>query len=230
MTIHDALTYLPRTRVLGFSKRAIIYDHSRPPENLYLLLAGRVKISRTAEDGTQTLLRVIAPEGFFGETGLVMRPEASTESAVALEPVQAMMWSAAELAAQIQREPKLSLALFDYFGRCNCVRLDRVQAFMQCKTSVRVAIALAQIARAIGTPNPNGGIRVIGLTHRSIGEYVGTTREIVTVEMNNLRRLGFLEYSRRYTDVYVDALAEWLRQKSVTLLRDHSGVTAGAAM
>jgi hypothetical protein len=64
---------------------------------------------------------------------------------------------------------------------------------------------------------PDGAVRVPSLTHHTISEYVGTSREIVTFQMNRLRRLGMLRYSRKFIDVYVQAIEDELRQHAVTL-------------
>ena len=32
-------------------------------------------------------------------------------------------------------------------------------------------------------------------------------------EMNRLRRLGYVSYSRLHTDIYASALSEWMRQQ-----------------
>jgi CRP-like cAMP-binding protein len=77
--------------------------------------------------------------------------------------------------------------------------------------------ALVQLSRSIGSPTPQGALRITGLTHQAIAEYVGTSREIVTSEMNRLRRLGYVSYSRLHTDVYATALAEWMRQQGVVV-------------
>jgi Mn-dependent DtxR family transcriptional regulator len=49
------------------------------------------------------------------------------------------------------------------------------------------------------------------LTHQVISEYVGTSREIVTFQMNHLRQKGLLRYSRKGIQVYTDALREHLQ-------------------
>jgi CRP/FNR family transcriptional regulator, cyclic AMP receptor protein len=184
---------------------------------LFLVLAGRVKVFCTAENGTQTLLRIVSPEGFFGETAIVPGNHALRESAIALDCTQLMGWTDEEIRQQIEREPKLALALFDYFNACNSVHRNRVLAFAGYKTGMRVALALCDLAREIGSQVESGAMRISGLTHQAIGDYVGTTREIVTLEMNHLRRLGFLEYSRRFMDIHAGALAEWIREQGVTV-------------
>ena len=229
MSNHDALNFLPRTRILDYPKGCIIYDHSRPPEYLYLSLMGRVKVYSTAENGVQSVLRVVPTEGFFGESVLLPRGEGMRESAAALESVQVMAWTGEQVIAQIEREPKLALALIEYFGKCNLVHRDRVLAFTGYKTGMRVAIGLNQLADNAGVRLDNGAMRLSGLTHQALGDYIGTTREIVTMEMNHLRRLGYLEYSRRFIDVHSMALAEWMREQGVDFGVRAAGATLRAS-
>jgi CRP-like cAMP-binding protein len=213
MSNHDPLHYLPRTRVLDFPARCSVYDPSRPPEHLYLVLAGRVKVFCTAADGSETLLRIVLTEGFFGEASLVPSRTSLREAAVVLEAAQIMSWTAEQIHQQVEREPKLGLALFHYFCSNNTVLRDRIVTVAMYKTGVRVALALLQLTDSLGTLSPEGAVRLTGLTHQAIADYVGTSREIVTAEMNRLRRLGFVTYCRRYTDVFAGALREALRQE-----------------
>jgi CRP-like cAMP-binding protein len=71
-----------------------------------------------------------------------------------------------------------------------------------CKTPERVALALVQLSEQLGTKEDDGSMRMAGLTHHTLAEYVGTSREIVTYQLNRLRRLGLLKYSRKHIDVY----------------------------
>ena len=63
----------------------------------------------------------------------------------------------------------------------------------------------------------DGATRVAALTHHTIAEYVGTSREIVTFQLNRLRRLGMLRYSRKHMDIYTSAMQEALREQGVEL-------------
>jgi hypothetical protein len=70
---------------------------------------------------------------------------------------------------------------------------------------------------------------VPALTHHTIAEYVGTSREIVTFQLNRLRRLGMLRYSRKHMDIYVGALQETLRNQGVDLPHLHTQMMTRAA-
>ena len=52
------------------------------------------------------------------------------------------------------------------------------------------------------------------LTHQVLSEYVGTSREIVTFQMNHLRQLGLLSYSRKGVSLHTEALLEYLRKEA----------------
>ena len=51
-------------------------------------------------------------------------------------------------------------------------------------------------------------------THELLSQYVGTSREIVTHYMNQFRRLGFLQYSRRGIVLYRAPFEQWLRENA----------------
>ncbi len=214
-SFEDPLTYLPRKPVQEFARRRVIYDPNQPPESLYVVILGRVKVTSIAEDGAQTIGRIVAAEGLFGEGCLVGSQH--SESAVALDNITVMSWPVADIERQIEREPRLGLALTQFLIR-ECVELqDRIQSMAIYKTPERVMISLIQLADSLGTPMADGGTRIGALTHHTIAEYVGTSREIVTFQLNRLRRLGLLRYSRKHMDIYADAMKEMLRQQGVVL-------------
>ena len=67
------------------------------------------------------------------------------------------------------------------------------------------------------------------LTHELLSQYVGTSREVVTCHMMSLRRLGFLQYSRKMIIIHRDAMKAWLDRANPvpeSVLSQASGCTA----
>jgi CRP/FNR family transcriptional regulator, cyclic AMP receptor protein len=218
----DALNYLPRKPLVEYPKGHVIY--SGASNALYLSMSGRVKVATVAIDGSESVVRIVPPEGLFGEACLAEHP--GTERAVALDPVQIMSWKQAEIEQQVEKEPALGLALMQVvIGRCIDLG-ERMQAMATCMTPQRVMLALMQLARQLGEPRPDGAIRMASLTHHTLAEYVGTSREIVSSQMSHLRRRGLIQYSRQYIDVYCEAIEETLRSQGVI---SHQGGTRAAA-
>jgi CRP-like cAMP-binding protein len=113
----------------------------------------------------------------------------------------------------------LGIALSQFLVR-ECLELqDRIESMAVHKTPERVMLALLQLATDLGTTTPDGAVRVASLTHHTIAEFVGTSREIVTFQMNRLRRMGLIRYSRKYIDVYTQAMRENLKQQGMSIPR-----------
>jgi CRP-like cAMP-binding protein len=214
----DPLTYLPRKAVQEFAKNRVIYDAQNPAKDLYVVILGRVKIATTADDGGQTIGRIVRTEGLFGESSLIV-PSSRNETAVALDNATLMSWSRNEIEQQVEREPRLGIALSQYLVR-ECLELqDRIESMAVHKTPERVMLALLQLATDLGSPMPDGSLRVASLTHHTIAEFVGTSREIVTFQMNRLRRSGLVRYSRKHIDIHAQAMRENLRQQGMSIPR-----------
>lgn len=210
--VEDPLTYLPRKPVQEFSRRQVIYDARQPTSCLYLVILGRIIVRLNSDDGYQTIARIVCAEGIFGESALI-GPSGREESAVALDNVTLMCWTRDEIEAHIEREPRLGLALAQYLVR-QCLELqERIESLAVHKTPERIMLALAQLAAVMGSPMPDNATRVPAITHHTLAEYVGTSREIVTFQLNRLRRKGCLHYTRKYIDIFVPAIdAELLSQ------------------
>lgn len=207
--VEDALMYLPRKGITDFSRGDVIFDENNPSKALHLVVQGRVKVTIPVEDGGQTVVDIFNTDDFFGESSL-LGDHPVPERAVALDNVTLMSWTRAEIEEQIEKQPRLGIALMQMLVKRGLDYEERLQSFALDKTPERIVRALLRFAEHLGTAAEDGSLRIPPLTHQAISEYVGTSREIVTFQMNHLRQLGFLRYSRRGIQVYTDALREHL--------------------
>jgi CRP/FNR family transcriptional regulator, cyclic AMP receptor protein len=222
---NDTLNYLPRRPLVEYPKGQVLY--SGTSDSLYLVAAGRVKVATVAVDGCEAIVRIVPPEGLFGESCLV--DHEGTERAVALDKVQLMAWKRSEIEQQVEKQPRLGLALMEELIM-NCLDMEeRMQAMANCKTPERVMLSLIQLARRLGALQPDGAMRMAALTHHTVAQHVGTSREIVSSQMSRLRRLGLIVYSRRHIDVYCEAIEETLRGQGLVFRRTGPLTAAGGS-
>jgi CRP/FNR family transcriptional regulator, cyclic AMP receptor protein len=220
---NDALNYLPRRPLVEYPKGHVLY--SGASDALYLVAVGRVKVATVAVDGCEAIVRIVPPEGLFGESCLI--DHCGAERAVSLDRVQLMAWKRHEIEQQVEKEPRLGLALMEELI-INCMDMEeRMQAMAGCKTPARVMLSLMQLSRRLGQQQTDGALRMAALTHHTIAEHVGTSREIVSSQMSRLRRLGLIVYSRRHIDVYCEAMEEALRGEGLMFRQSGSASTAG---
>jgi CRP/FNR family transcriptional regulator len=168
-----------------------------------------VKVSSSLDDGTVSVVDIYTTDEYFGEGGLLGKFQRE-ESAVALESVSLMSWTAGEIEEQVERIPKLGMALLRMMVQ-RCVEFEeRVQSLALEKTTERVARSLLRFAERWGEPQADGSVRIPPLTHQLLSEYVGTSREIVTFQMNHLRSRGYMSYSRKGINVQSESLREYV--------------------
>src|SRR5947209_5251296 len=161
----DALMYLPRKGVMECRRGQIIYDEQHPSAGLYLVVKGRVKVSITMEDGSQTVTGVYCADEFFGEGAMLGKPERQ-ERATTLEQTTLMSWSNDEIEEQIERQPKLGMALIQILVE-RCLDFEaRLQSMALEKTPQRVAFCLLSFAQRLGSSGPDGAVRVPPFTHQ----------------------------------------------------------------
>jgi CRP/FNR family transcriptional regulator, cyclic AMP receptor protein len=207
--VEDALMYLPRKGVTEYNRGDTIFDEFNPSKALHLVVHGRVKVTIPVEDGSQTVVDIFNVDDFFGESALI-GSRRLPERALALDNVTLMSWTRAEIEEQIEHQPRLGIALMQMLVKRGLDYEERLQSFALDKTPERLMRALLRFAGHLGASGEDGSMSIPPLTHQAIAEYVGTSREIVTSQMNHLRQAGFLRYSRRGVQVYADALREHL--------------------
>jgi CRP/FNR family transcriptional regulator, cyclic AMP receptor protein len=211
--MEDALMYLPRKGVTDYRKSHIIFDEHQPSRGLNLVVQGRVKVSVPLDDGTQTVVDIFTTDDFFGESSLLGNSHYA-ERAMALDNVTLMSWTSTEIEEQVERQPRLGIALLQMLVKRGLDYEERLQSFALDKTPERVMRSLLRFAERLGTRTEDGSIKIPPLTHQVISEYVGTSREIVTFQMNHLRQKGFLRYSRKGIQVYSESLREHLHAQT----------------
>jgi CRP/FNR family cyclic AMP-dependent transcriptional regulator len=212
-TLEDPLAHLPCSSIVEYKKGQMVYNQDQPSTNIYLIIAGKIKVSRLADDGHQVVVDIYQPDEFFGESAFLNLPH-RCEQATALENTKVMAWSTAEIEDLILKRPRLSVALLQILVQRTIDFTHRIESFSVDNIARRLARSLIRFSERLGTVEEDGSVRMTPFTHELLSQYVGTSREIVTHYMNQFRRQGYLKYSRKEIILYRDAFKDWLRQNA----------------
>jgi CRP/FNR family transcriptional regulator len=196
-----------------YKKGQMIYNQDQPSTNIFLIIEGKIKVSRLADDGHQVVVDIYQPDEFFGESALLNLPH-RCEQATALENTRVMAWTAAEIEDIVTKRPRLAVALLQILVQRTIDFTHRIQSFSVDNIARRLARSLIRFSERLGTVEEDGSVRMTPFTHELLSQYVGTSREIVTHYMNQFRRQGYLKYSRKGIVLYRDAFRDWLRQNA----------------
>src|ERR1039457_6005098 len=90
--LEDPLAFLSCSIIAEYKKGQLIYDQDQPSTSIYLVIEGKVKVSRMKDDGRQVVVDIYQADEFFGESALLNLPHRS-EQAVALDNARLIAWS-----------------------------------------------------------------------------------------------------------------------------------------
>jgi CRP/FNR family cyclic AMP-dependent transcriptional regulator len=163
---------------------------------LYVVIDGKMKLTRAASDGRENLLSVIGPGEMFGELSIFdPRPRTSSASAVTDASLVALKQEA--LTVWLQERPEVALhmlrALAQRLRRANDVTADLVFT----DVPGRVAKNLLDLADRFGNQEPDGLHVHHDLTQEELAQLVGASRETVNKALADFAARGWLQISAR---------------------------------
>jgi CRP-like cAMP-binding protein len=175
----------------NIKKKGLVYSEGDRADTLYILKEGRIKITRLAEDGREMTMDIIEPGDIFGELALAGETERET-NAEALEDSFICTISRQNFEAFLGMRPNLTLTITKWIG----VRLRRIEnrfenlIFQDVRT--RLYSLLKDLAQKYGKEVQGGCKITIKLSHQELANLIGSSRETVTLEVNNLKKKGLI--------------------------------------
>src|ERR1700682_633118 len=109
--LEDPLAHWPCSSIVEYRKGQMIYNQDQPSTAIYLVIDGKVKVSRLADDGHHVVVDISQADEFFGESAFLNLPHRS-EQATALENTKLMPWTTSEIEDIVMKRPRLAGGLF----------------------------------------------------------------------------------------------------------------------
>ena len=173
-----------------------LFDEGDAGDRLYVILEGKIKLTRTAPDGRENLLSVLGPSEMFGELSL-FDPRPRTMSASAVTDVQLAALAHDDLRKWLTGRPDVAMHLLAALAR----RLRRTNEVMSdlVFTDVpgRVAKNLLDLADRFGEQDREGLHVHHDLTQEELAQLVGASRETVNKALADFAARGWLQISAR---------------------------------
>jgi CRP/FNR family transcriptional regulator/CRP/FNR family cyclic AMP-dependent transcriptional regulator len=170
-----------------FPKGSFIITRNDYSTVMYLLVAGRVKISVASPEGKELALSYLDAPSSFGEMAVVDSAPRSAD-VTALTDVEVLTIEAKDLMQVFTIQPELAMALVGTLSHRLRDLIARLEGMAFHDATHRVMRVLLNVATA---SYESRGVPVIeGLTHYEIAALAGTSRETASRVISNLCRDG----------------------------------------
>ena len=168
----------------------VLFNEGDPPDELYIVLAGRVAIANKSFDGRESVVALMEDGDLFGEMGMLDGLPRSAEGR-ALEPSEVLVLGYEPARALLERRPELLWGvvrmLADRLRGMDEALADSVFLDVTGRTAKRL-LELANGANEFLLP----------VTQEELAGMVGASRERVNKAIASFIRLGWLEQSDRH--------------------------------
>jgi CRP/FNR family transcriptional regulator, cyclic AMP receptor protein len=174
-----------------YPKNSVILFEDDPGDALFIVSSGQVKVVLIGEDGREVILSVLSDGDFFGEMSLI-DDEPRSAHVIAMKDSALLVLRRDDFQQQIQALPSIALKVLKVLvGRLR--RADaKIGGLVLLDVNGRVAKLLLDLA------DEGGGPRITRkLTHHTIAQMIGSSRETVSRAMRELTDRGLIDVSRR---------------------------------
>jgi CRP/FNR family transcriptional regulator, cyclic AMP receptor protein len=174
--------------VRNFKRGEVVFREGDAGHTMYVLRAGRVRISRSVR-GRETTFALLGPGDFFGEMAILTgRPRNATATVV--EDAAALELDAARFEAMLQSEPHISARIMQRL----CERVDagdhRIAILLKRDVRARVLLALMDEVRERGFPSPTPEHVLIQADLDALSDAIGVKRSELDEVVARLTRVG----------------------------------------
>ncbi len=185
------------SEVLKFKKYQYIYNPKEAADHVYFVLEGRVKICSYNEIGKELIKTIHYPGEMFGECGLL-------ENAERLDYAQSMDSSLRLLAVPLPafkrflcNNPDLSIKLTSRIGNKLMAAQKRIENFIFKSARSRIIDFIKDLANKQGRQVGYEILIKNFLTHNEIASLIGTSRQTVTIVLNELKKSNQIHIDRK---------------------------------
>jgi CRP/FNR family cyclic AMP-dependent transcriptional regulator len=196
LTTDDVKAIRPHVHVVTLRRGEQLYDEGDVDDQLYVVIDGKVKLTRTSSDGREVLVRVQGPGDMFGELAM-FDPTYRTSNASAVTDARLAAIDHDDLRAVLLDRPTIALLLLRELAQRLRVITDANTNLIFTDVPGRVAKALLELSDKFGVEQEDG-IRVShDLTQEELAQLVGASRETVNKALADFAARGWIQLSAK---------------------------------
>jgi CRP/FNR family transcriptional regulator, cyclic AMP receptor protein len=187
----ELLKFAELTRERTYPKGSVILFQGDPGDSLYVLRQGRAKVVLIGEDGREVILGVLEPGAHFGELALIDDQPRSAH-VIAMEDSQLLILRREDFRRRVEANPTVAWALLTELSR----RLRRADQKIGGLVLLDVPGRISRLLLDLSSESSNGTIDK-PLTHQTIAQMIGASRETVSRAMKDFQEEGLIRVERR---------------------------------
>jgi CRP/FNR family transcriptional regulator, cyclic AMP receptor protein len=191
----ELMRFAELTRERSYPRGSVILFENDPGDALFVVREGRVKVVLIGDDGREVILALLGVGDHFGELSLLDGQPRSAH-VIAMDDSNLLILRREDFRRRVTEAPTVAWALLVELSR----RLRRADEKIGSLVLLDVH---GRIARLLLDAAAEGGGDVIQkrLTHQTIAQMIGASRETVSRAMRDFQEAGMIAVHRRQISI-----------------------------
>jgi CRP/FNR family transcriptional regulator, nitrogen oxide reductase regulator len=182
-------------KLFTVEKGKTIFFQEDPAEKFYVLLKGRIKLSKLTVGGNIVTMHYSGPGEAIGVIA-VLREIDYPVSAETVEDCELISWDRITMRNWLQAEPQIAINSIRILSNFINIFQDRITELSTERVGRRIARTLLRLAKQTGIKEENG-IRInMRLTRKDIADMAGTTLFTVSRTLSGWETDGLIDCSQ----------------------------------
>lgn len=175
-----------------FPKNDVILLEDEVGTALFVIVSGKVKVSRTSNDGREVILTILSDSDFFGEMAIL---DGQTRSATvtAIENSELFIIQRNDFLVLLRDHPEVSIALLQELTKRLRATDVKIKALSLKDAEGKVATVILQLADDVGKIQ-HGKVEIEKLPlQQDLANMAGTSRETISRTLHSFAKKGLIE-------------------------------------
>jgi len=189
----ESLSTVSEHKIMNAFKRGqVLFHEGNPAFGVYCISEGKVKLTKTSENGKETMLRIAGPGDLIGFQHIVQNG-VNDVTATALEETKICFLDRTFLQNLVKQENSCAMELLAHVAQDMAALQDRVNGFQSKNVRERVAYMLLDLAGRYGSDSKEGRRLGIQLSREDMASMLGVATETLIREISQLREEGVID-------------------------------------
>ncbi|HJU90596.1 MAG TPA: Crp/Fnr family transcriptional regulator [Gemmatimonadaceae bacterium] len=191
----ELMRFADLTRERSYPRGSVILFEDDPGDALFVVREGRVKVVLIGDDGREVILAILGVGDHFGELSLIDGQPRSAH-VIAMDDANLLILRREDFRRRVTEAPAVAWALLMELSRRLRRADEKIGSLVLLDVHGRIARLLLDAAAESG-----GDIIQKRLTHQTIAQMIGASRETVSRAMREFQDAGLIAVVRRQISI-----------------------------
>ncbi len=179
-----------------YRKNKVIFFEDEFGDVFFLIISGKIKVTKISPDGHEIILSILKEGDFFGEMSLLDN-EPRSATAIALDDSELIVLKQKNFLSILYENKVLLRKLLSVLSQRLRKADKKIGDLALLKVQGRVAQLILDLAKKEGISLDDGSISISVPSKKEIAGMVGASRETVSRSVNELKRKGYINQVKR---------------------------------